>query len=109
MRGIPLSEIEKNLHSIIKKSQNADVPIFLMDMYIPPSFGKEYSDGFHKIFAKVATENNIPLLPFILKDVVGKPELNQADGIHPTVEGHEIMSKVVLEDIRKWRSEWSAN
>lgn len=109
MRGIPLSEIQSNLRTIIEKTQRAQVSVFLMDMYIPPSLGTEYSDGFHTIFSTLATELNIPLLPFLLKDVAGKPELNQADGIHPTAEGHQLMSKVVLGGIQQWRIEWSSN
>jgi acyl-CoA thioesterase-1 len=35
------------------------------------------------------------LIPFLLKDVGGIPELNQDDGIHPTVEGHKILAENV--------------
>jgi acyl-CoA thioesterase I len=103
MRGIPVSEVEKNLNTIIDKSQEANVLVFLMDMYIPTNFGKEYTDGFHNLFATIATEQDITLLPFLLKDVAGKPTLNQADGIHPTAEGHQLMADVVLNGIQDWR------
>ena len=107
MRGIPLVEIEKNLNGIIDKAQDTNVPVFLMDMYIPPNFGEAYTDGFHELFASIATEQNIPLMPFMLQDVAGKPELNQADGIHPTAEGHSLMATVVLESIVDWRKDWT--
>lgn len=107
MRGIPLVEIEKNLNGIIDKAQEKNVPVFLMDMYIPPNFGKEYTDGFHNLFAEIAKEQEIPLMPFMLKEVTGKPDLNQADGIHPTAEGHKIMATVVLESIKDWRTNWT--
>ena len=71
--------------------------------------GKEYSDGFHELYSTIAEEQNIPLIPFLLLEVAGKPELNQADGIHPTAEGHVLMSKVVLDAVTQWRSEWSAD
>ena len=106
MRGIPLGEIEKNLNTIIDKAQETNTSVFLMDMYIPPSFGKEYADGFHGLFSKVAKEQNILLLPFMLADVAGKPNLNQADGIHPTAEGHALMADVVLNSIKEWRVGW---
>ena len=109
MRGIPLSEIEKNLNAIIDKSQEANVSVFLMDMYIPTNFGQEYTNGFHSIFATVAKEQEITLLPFLLEDVAGKATLNQADGIHPTAEGHTLMAKVVLEGIKPWRTQWQSN
>ena len=105
MRGIPLSEIEKNLNAIIDKSQEANVSVFLMDMYIPTNFGKEYTDGFHNLFATIAAEQEITLIPFLLQDVAGKPNLNQADGIHPTAEGHKLMANVVLNGVQDWRKE----
>ena len=46
-------------------------------------------------------------MPFMLQEVAGKPELNQADGIHPTAEGHKIMATVVLESIKDWRTNWT--
>lgn len=107
MRGIPLVEIEKNLNGIIDKAQEKGVPVFLMDMYIPSNFGQEYTDGFHATFAKIAAKQEILLLPFLLQDVAGKPELNQADGIHPTAEGHKLMADAVCKGIKKWRQDWT--
>ena len=41
--------------------------------------------------------------------VAGKPTLNQADGIHPTAEGHALMAEVVLKGIKPWRTQWKSN
>ena len=109
MRGIPLEEIEKNLNGIIDKAQDKNVPVFLMDMYIPSNFGKEYTDGFHALFAKTAKAQDVPLLPFLIKDIAGKAEFNQADGIHPTADGHVLMADVVRESIKDWRMGWAPN
>ena len=106
MRGIPLPEIEKNLNGIIDKAQANGTPVFLMDMHIPSNFGQEYTDGFHEIFEHTAAAQDIPLIPFLLQDVAGKPELNQADGIHPTAQGHALMADVVREGIKEWRMKW---
>ena len=107
MRGIPLPEIEKNLNGIIDKAQAKDTRVFLMEMYIPSNFGKEYTDGFNDIYDKIAKEQSISLIPFLLQEVAGKPELNQADGIHPTAKGHELMADVVRSGIIEWRTEWA--
>ncbi len=37
----------------------------------------------------------MPLVPFLLEGVGGRPELNQGDGIHPTAEGHRVMAETV--------------
>ena len=41
------------------------------------------------------------LLPFILKDVAGIPEYNQADGIHPNPKGHEKVAESVTTFVEK--------
>ena len=108
MRGIPLAEIEKNLNGIIDKAQDKDIDVFLMDMYIPSNFGQEYTDGFHAIFAKTAFGTRYYTRSFsTARGVAGKPELNQADGIHPTAEGHELMADVVRKVSKEWRTTWT--
>ena len=108
MRGIPLEEIERNLNGIIDKAQAKDTSVFLMEMYIPSNFGQEYTDGFHAIYETIAKEQRIPMIPFLLQEVAGKPELNQADGIHPTAEGHKLMADVVRESLKEWRTKWTS-
>ncbi len=59
--------------------------------------GQDYTTEFRSIFADLATKNNLEFIPFILKNVGGIKELNQTDGIHPTVEGHKILANTVWE------------
>lgn len=99
LRGIPLEETRRNLQDIIEmvKKENPDIKIVLAGMQIPPNLGKTYTEGFRKIFPELAEKNNIELIPFLLKDVAGIPELNQGDGIHPTAEGYKIVAQNVWE------------
>ena len=55
--------------------------------------GKEYTDEFKNIYPELARKNNATLIPFILDGVAGIEKLNQADGIHPTPEGHKIIAR----------------
>jgi acyl-CoA thioesterase I len=102
LRGVPLPETRKNLQAIIErvKFKNPKVKVVLAGMMVPPNMGKPYADGFQKIFPELATKNNTTLIPFILAGVAGDEKLNQADGIHPTVEGHKIVSKTVLKSLQ---------
>lgn len=97
LRGIPLEETEKNLQKIINKVKEKypDVKLMLAGMRVPPNMGKKYSEHFHRIFEKLANSNKIAFLPFLLEGVGGEPELNQADGIHPTAEGQKIVAENV--------------
>lgn len=94
LRGIPLEETRSNLQTIIDKvrSKNPDTKIVLAGMQIPPNMGQEYTSEFREIFPDLAAKNNAALIPFLLEDVAGIPTLNQADGIHPTIEGQKIVA-----------------
>ena len=69
-------------------------------MLAPPNLGKEYTDKFRAIFTDLADKNNALLIPFLLENVGGVPELNLADGIHPTAEGHKIVAENVWKILR---------
>ena len=97
LRGIPLSETRNNLQEIINivREVNPDTKIILAGMEIPPNMGPEYTSEFRNIFTEIAKENKIKLISFLLQNVAGIPELNQDDGIHPTVEGQKIVAENV--------------
>jgi len=99
LRGVPLSETKENLQAIIDAvlKKNATTKIIIAGMQLPPNMGQNYISEFKTIFPELATKNKLDLIPFLLKDVGGVPELNQADGIHPTVDGHKILAKNVWE------------
>lgn len=103
LRGIPLEETRKNLQDIIDivRAKDPSTLIVLAGMQIPPNMGPEYTEGFKNIFPELAEKNNLLLIPFLLDHVAGIPELNQADGIHPTEEGHRIISETIWPFIDK--------
>ncbi len=97
LRGIALTETKSNLLAMVDKvrSKFPETKIILAGMQIPPNMGQEYSNEFKEIYPAVAKEKNVKLIPFLLENVGGIPELNLPDGIHPTEQGH----KIVLETI----------
>lgn len=94
LRGVPLAETRQNLQAIIDAvlEKNSATKIILAGMQLPPNMGQDYITEFKIIFPDLAKKNNLYLIPFLLKDVGGVPELNQGDGIHPTVNGHKILA-----------------
>lgn len=94
LRALPLEQTEKNLRDIIRRSQEAGAQVLLLGMRIPPNYGP-YADEFAAMYPRIAEEMGVPLVPFLLDGVGGDRALNQADGIHPTAEGQEIMAKTV--------------
>jgi len=99
LRGIPVQETEQNLQAIIDKVKKKypDVKLVLAGMQMPPSMGEKYTVPFKEMFPNLAKKNNMAFIPFLLKGVGGVPRLIQEDGLHPTPQGHQILSQNVWE------------
>ena len=99
LRGIQPDETIKNLQSIIDKVNNKypEATIILAGMEAPPNMGNDFTSAFRNVFPTLAQKNNIALIPFLLDKVGGIPDLNQPDGIHPNIEGHQILADNVWE------------
>lgn len=97
LRGISTDETYANLKAIIEKvrANNPDVQVVLTGMQMPPSMGQKYTEEFRQVFTRIAEEENVALVPFLLEGVGGVADLNQEDGIHPTAEGQHILAKNV--------------
>ena len=95
LRGIPIEEIKKNLSTILKTAGEHNIPTLLAGMKIPPNYGLSYTQKFSKMFPELSKEHQIPLIPFLLSGVGGVPEMTLPDRIHPTPEGHQVISKTV--------------
>ena len=104
LRGTQLSETKKNLQDIIDKvkAKYPDTKLVFAGMEIPPNMGQTYTTEFRNIYTDLAAKNKMTLIPFLLAGVGGEPELNQADGIHPTAEGHLIVAENVWKILQKF-------
>ncbi len=102
LRGLPLESTRQNLQGIIDKvrSRYPKVKIIIAGMMVPPNMGEDYGTEFLKIYPDLAKANNAKLIPFLLKDVGGDPDLNLPDGIHPNIEGHQIVANNVWEVLK---------
>ena len=92
LRGLPVTQMKENLSAIIEKARERNVVVILAGMEAPPNFGQEYATQFRQAFRDVALRQRVLFLPFLLNNVAGKPELNQADGIHPNQQGTRIVA-----------------
>lgn len=100
LRGQPATATRDNLIAMVERFRAAGVKVALGGMRLPTNYGEDYRNAFAAVFAEVAKERSVPLLPFLLEGVGGVPGLNQGDGIHPTVEGHEILARSVYSFLR---------
>ena len=95
LRGLPVSQMKENLSGIIDRAREHNAVVILAGMEAPPNFGQEYATGFRQAFRDVALNKRVLFIPFLLNNVAGKPELNQADGIHPNQQGTQIVADTV--------------
>jgi len=96
LRGLSTREMSQNLDKTIALAKGKSIQVILAGMEIPPNYGPEYSKSFKKVFAFLSDKHQIPLIPFLLKGVAGRPSLNQTDGIHPNREGHKVIARTML-------------
>lgn len=102
LRGIDLDATKKNLQKIIDKVE-AKYPkarMIIAGMQVPPNLGPEYTKKFKEMYPELAKANDAKLIPFLLEDVARDSELMQADGIHPTAQGHQIVAKTIWDTLK---------
>ncbi len=105
LRGIDPALIQKNISAIVKILEKENVVVILAGMRMVGNLGSDYTIPFAGIYPTIAGEENLIFIPFFLKGVAGEGRYNQSDGIHPTAEGHRIITNevypYVLEAINK--------
>lgn len=95
-RGVQPQQTRQNLARMIEKIRAAEIQILLVGLKAPRNLGARYQKDFDRIYPDLARQYNLPLLPFFLEGVALKPELNLADGIHPNLQGVEVMVQNIL-------------
>jgi acyl-CoA thioesterase-1 len=109
LRGQPVAETRKNLSAMIERSQARGARVLLAGMYTTTNAGREYLREIDDAFKSLAREHDVPLIPFFLEDVAGKPELNLDDGVHPNAEGSKIVAATVYKHLKPMLDEERKN
>ncbi|KYG22650.1 acyl-CoA thioesterase [Bradyrhizobium sp. AT1] len=91
LRGIDPDLTRAALGDIIQRLKARKIPVMLCGMLAPPNYGTDYAARFNSIYPELAKKFDVPLYPFFLEGVAADAKLNQADGIHPTAEGVDII------------------
>jgi len=95
LRGLSPVEMKNNLIEMVRRAEKVGAKVMLLGMKIPPNYGKRYIDMFYNIYPQLSTELKLPLVPFILEDVALKPELMQADGLHPNALAQPMIAEKI--------------
>lgn len=104
LRGLPLQSTQGNLDAMVRAARDAGAKVLLVGMQVPPNYGNSYTRQFEQLFAKVAQEQKVPVVPFLLAgigDAADSAQWFQADRIHPTAKAQPRMLDNVWPQLSK--------
>jgi len=100
LRGLPLDQTSRNLDQILFTLQAVHIRVLLAGITLPPNYGPDYIKSFNQVYSTLATRHHVAFVPMIYKDLINVPGTIQADGIHPTAKGSQILAKTLLPALR---------
>ena len=99
LRGLDTGAMKRNLRAVVRLAAEKKMKVLLAGMKIPPNYGRDYAARFQAVFAELAREERVALIPFLLEGVAADPELNLPDGIHPNEAGYRVVAATVLKHL----------
>jgi acyl-CoA thioesterase-1 len=100
LRGTDPAVTRAALTDIVTRLKARGIAVLLCGMLAPPNYGSDYSARFNSIYPDLAKSSGVPLYPFFLDGVATDAKLNQADGLHPTAEGIDVLVKNILPTVQ---------
>lgn len=97
LRGLPPSEMAKNLNIIIDAASSREIPVLLAGLSFGEANSSRFVTDFVEAYEQVASERDVTFMPHFLDNVAGVEELNQADGKHPNAAGARVVADNVWE------------
>jgi acyl-CoA thioesterase-1 len=96
LRGLPLDQTRRNLDQVLTALESAHIKTLLAGITLPPNYGRDYIQSFEQVFRSLAARHHTAFVPMIYKNLANIPGVLQADGIHPTAKGSEIIARTLL-------------
>jgi acyl-CoA thioesterase I len=91
LRGIDPQRTRAALDAIVQRLAARRIPVLLAGMRAPPNMGADYAKDFDAIYPDLAAAHALIFYPFFLDGVAAERGLNQADGLHPTAAGVDVI------------------
>jgi acyl-CoA thioesterase-1 len=101
LRGQPPESLEQNLRAVVEACRAGGAKVLLLGLRMPPSLGPDYARSFDAVYPRVAEALDVPFVPYFMEGVAGVPEMNLADGMHPTPEGHRRLAANVAGELER--------
>ena len=97
LRGLPVAQLRDNLAAVLRTAQKTGSRVLLVGMRMPPNYGPHYTQEFEQVYASLANQFKVKLVPFLLDGVAGDRDLFLDDNLHPTAKAQPV----ILENIWK--------
>jgi acyl-CoA thioesterase-1 len=101
LRGADPKQTRAALEQIIQRLKERRIAVLLAGMLAPRNLGADYAKAFDPIYPELAAAHDLLFYPFIADGVAGDPALNQADGIHPTAAGVDVIAGRMLPKVEE--------
>ncbi len=99
LRGFPPKLIKNNLTQIIEISRQSGAQVIMMQIQVPPNYGRRYTQSFEQVYPTLSEQQSVPLMPFFLAQIITNDDLMMQDGLHPKPEAQPWIAQYVAENI----------
>ncbi|MEZ9707103.1 arylesterase [Vibrio breoganii] len=95
LRGFPPKLIKDNLTKLIDLSEESGAKVIVMQIQVPPNYGKRYTQSFEQVYPSVTEDKGVDLIPFFLAEIITDPDLMMQDGLHPKANAQPWIAEFV--------------
>lgn len=99
LRGLSLTAMQNNLAAMIETATRQHARVLLIGVQLPPNYGPRYNSQFATVYATLAYQFGVPLLPSLVEGVGTRTDLMQNDGIHPNASAQPLIVNRVWEHL----------
>lgn len=105
LRGFAVDSIQQNLEKIIQMIKQAGAIPIIMQIKLPPNYGRRYSESFAEIYQKLSSHYKTAYISFFLEKIILDPQLMQADGIHPNAKAQPLIVEDIAQELEPYLSQ----
>ena len=104
LRGMPPTQLQQNLASMIDSSRQSGAKVLLLGMQLPPNYGKRYTDAFAEVYGKLADVVIDPIAKQVTHLVVEPKNGDDIARLVPIDLVENAVEPVAIEPARKRRA-----
>ena len=100
LRGQSIKKMRNNLDKMISQCKEYG-QVLLLGIWLPPNYGKQYTQAFRAAYPHLAKKHQVPFIPFFLEGVANNLEYMQEDGLHPNELGQPVILENIWPELKK--------